>query len=241
MADQTSDDDDDLELELEPVDPEILAVERERVRQKTDVAVANIDVDELFGHDSAYSDLSVDWTSWRSFRFTTRHMLGLTALLAIVMTVFILTDAWRATALVVAAALAAGWIWAMRLERRQAAERARRREEFIQNRPKQVDILANATVDANPPPRRPPLKFAFTMKQLLILMAGAAVVVAMVNWIGLSELAAMSGMIALVGIVLHIAGFDPPPLFVLGWWLLLVFYLAVGLAAVLGIDFGAGA
>ena len=36
------------------------------------------------------------------------------------------------------------------------------------------------------------------------------------------------GALALAGLAAHAAGFDPPRLVVLGWWLSLVIYLAVG-------------
>jgi hypothetical protein len=243
MAEFKPDDDDDGELELEPVDPEILAQERERARQKTNAAVGQIDVDELYGDTGSYSDLRVDWSTWRQFRFTTRHLLILTALLAILLTMFLLLGGVKAMALVVVVALAGGWLWASRLERQQAAERARRREEFFADRKGPSDAtIASVPADSAEPRRlRPEFKFAFSMKELLITMTAAAVVVALAGWIGLSELAAVCGMLALLGLVLQAVGYDPPRLFVLGWWLVLVIYLLVGLAAGLGFAPEAGA
>jgi len=227
------DHDDDAELELEPLDPEILARERERAHEKTEAAVGSIDVDELYGHESQYSDLSVDWTSWKRFRFTTRHLLILTALLAMVLTVFLLVDGLQAVSLIVAAVLSGGWIWASRLERRQQAERARRREEFFGAGKKAENADVGWAVEPDAPQPRAAFKFAFSMKELFITMTVAAIVVALARLIGVTELATMCGMLALAGLVLHAVGYDPPRLFVLGWWLVLVIYLGVGLAAVM--------
>ena len=89
MADQPPDeDDDDFELELEPVDPEILAMERQRGQQKTDEAVAKVDFDEI-DRERTYGDYDIDWSQLRNFRFTTRHLLIVTAMLALGLTLHV--------------------------------------------------------------------------------------------------------------------------------------------------------
>ncbi len=230
-------DDDDDELELEPVDPEILAKERERAVQRTETAASKIDVDELYGDTGGYSDLTVDWSQLKQFRFTTRHLLMLTAVLAILLTLLLLFRTTRTIVVVGAVALAAGWFWALRLERKQEAERARRRAEFF------GETAHGAPLDEvdeglEPVYSRPraEFKFAFSIKEMLITTAAAAVVLALVRLIGPNSLAITLGGVALAGLVANALGYDAPRHVILGWWLLLVMYLIVGLFAFLRAD-----
>src|SRR5262245_1680040 len=89
MPDRTpEEDDDDFELELEDVDPEILAMERARAKLKTDEAAAKVDVDDILRQKADEEDYYVSWESVKGIRFTTRHLLILTAVLAIVLAMF---------------------------------------------------------------------------------------------------------------------------------------------------------
>src|SRR5690348_7867246 len=117
-ANPSSDDDDDYELELEPVDPEILRLERERSQQRSEAAVARIDVNEIYGDTSQYSDLDVDLSGLKQFRFSTQHLLILTAVLALVLTVYRLRGGVQTVSILAAVLLAGGWWWASLLERR---------------------------------------------------------------------------------------------------------------------------
>jgi hypothetical protein len=221
------DDDDDYELELEPLDPEILAAEKARGDQRTESAVGRIDVDELYGETGQYSDLSFDLSGIKQFRFTTRHLLILTALLAIVLTLFRLFEETNAITVIAVVLLAGGWYWTSRLERKQQAERARRRAEFF-GEADAIDEMADAALADAPPPMRVPFKFSFSMKELMITMTVAAVAVALFEWIGPEVVAMVFGLIALVGLVVNAAGVDPPRIVVLAWWLSLVIYIVVG-------------
>jgi hypothetical protein len=228
------DDDDDYELELEPIDPEILAIERARGNHRTESVVERIDVDELYGDTGSYSDLTVDWSGLRHFRFTTQHLLVLTAVLAVVMTVFRLLNPGKAIVVIGAVLLAAGWYWASRLERRQQAERARRRAEFFgQAAAMEASDASLASSESLP---RVPFKFAFSTKELLIATTAAAVVLALLRIMGADALSMALGIVALTGLAANAMGYDPPPQVVLGWWLLLVMYLAVGLLAYVSAD-----
>jgi hypothetical protein len=235
MADKPPlDDDDDLELELEPVDPEILAHERQRSAQKTDEAVSRIDVDELF-RASDHSDLSVGWESWKQFRFGTRHLLVLTALLAIVLTLKQLLGGCSTIFVVCVLALGAGWFYVLQVERRIEADRQRRKREFVAalGRPAEPPMVAG--VDPAQAEGRPRLdfKFAFSLQEVFITMTVVAVMLALIRMFGPHNMAVALGLIALVGLVVQAAGLEPPRVVVLGWWMLLVLYLAVGLVAAL--------
>lgn len=224
-------DDDDFELELEPVDAEIIEIERQRGKRQTDEAIAKVTVDELY-EERAHADLDVDWSKFRQFRFATRHLLILTAILAIGLTLRKLAGGCGMVIITVVAAIGVGWFVVLRAERREAAERARRREEFFATRGASGE---GTTTEAPPPAETPPprhfadFKFSFSLKQVFITMTIAAVVLAMLRWIGVEEVAIALGVIALAGIAVQVFGlFDPPPIVVLGWWLLLMMYLALG-------------
>jgi hypothetical protein len=76
-------------------------------------------------------------------------------------------------------------------------------------------------------------RFQFSLKQLLAVMVSASVVMGMVQVLGgPQETASILGMIALVGLVVHAAGFDPPPIVALGWWLLLLMYVTLSIVGV---------
>jgi membrane protein implicated in regulation of membrane protease activity len=225
------DDDDDYELELEPVDPEILAKERARATHRTDTAASKIDVDELYGDTGGYSDLTVDLSQLKQFRFTTRHLLIATAFLAILLTLFRLFQTTRTIVIVAAVALSAGWIWALRLERKQELERERRRAEFF------GEAVDAEPVDADLEPTvapRPEFKFAFSIKEMLITTAVCAVVLTLLLFVGPAALSITLGGVALAGLIANALGYDPPPHVIFGWWLLLVMYLIVGVFALLG-------
>jgi hypothetical protein len=237
-ADPFDDDDDDAELELEPIDPEILAVERQRAARKTDEAVARIDPDELFREEGEIG-LGVDWSSWKGFRFTTRHLLILTAMCALVMTLFkSVQNPCSGVAVLFAVALGAGWYWVLRQERRQETERARLREEFFASQVKRrgaatESAAAVAGQALKPLGGRFDLKFSYSLREMFIAMTVAAVVLGLIALVGSDKMALILGLIALVGLAVQASGFDAPRMVVLGWWILLVLYLAVGVIAAL--------
>jgi len=220
---------DDDDYELEPLDPEILAIEKARGARRTEAAVEKIDVDELYGDTSDYSDLGIDLSHLKQFRFGTRHLLILTAMLAIVMTLFTLLTRFQAISVLAVVALAGGWFYASQLERRQQAERARRRAEFFRDGDKLAELADASLADEAARPRLD-FKFAFSMKELFITMTVAAVAVGIFTITGGPEVVSMIfGAVALGGLIAHAMGAEPPRIVVLGWWLSLVIYLGVGL------------
>ncbi len=231
----------DDEYELEPIDPEILEHERQRADQKTRQAESAFDIDEAY--DESEPTDPINWDDLRAFRFTTRHLLIVTALLSVVMTL-IEIGRWTGLFLVVVISLAAGWYFVLRKERRKRLEHKRRREEVDQRiaakRGEAVDVGQLPTKVDEPKPEttvEPAFRFSFSMKEMLGAMTVAAVLFALVRWIGGPDPAAMLlGMIALAGLAVHLMGFDPPHVVVLGWWLLLVFYIVVSIWAAFGPD-----
>jgi hypothetical protein len=229
------DDDDDFELELEPVDAEVLAHVQKRAAEKTEAAAGRIDVDELF-RKGEHSDLNVDWQSWTQFRFTTRSLLMLTAILAICLTMWQQLGGCSSLFIVAVVALGAGWYYVLRLEQKQDAERARQREEFLA----QMNSGQPATpLDKPPEPAAAPaaplprwnVKFAFSLKEVFITMTVAAIALGLIRAFGADNMAIVLGLVALIGLVVQATGVDVPRIVVLGWWILLVLYLLVGIVA----------
>ncbi|QDT75414.1 hypothetical protein [Lacipirellula limnantheis] len=251
MPPQPPEDDDDFELELEPVDPEIIAHAQARAQHTVESAVKKIDVDELYEGHSGYSDLELNLSGLKSFRFTTRTLLLITAILAIGMTVKLILGGCMAIFLGMVAAVALGWYWVSKLDRQQESERARRREDFFASKGRPAAGTATAPGTAPPMPaspfdpelpaaadveplEKPPffdVKFAFSMQELFITMTAAAIAMGLSMLMPREYLAMILGFIALGGLVTNASGYVPPRLVVLGWWLLMVFYLAVSLFA----------
>jgi hypothetical protein len=184
-------------------------------------------VDELF-RKGDYEDLDVDFSSLRQFRFTTRHLLILTAVLSVVMTFFQVFHQCTATFIIGVIALAGGWFWVMREERKQEEARQRRKRELLAGGVGQGDSTFDE-LEEEAPQGGFSFKFQFSMKQVLIAFAVASVLLAILSFVAPDELAVFLGMIAFLGLVIHAMGFDPPPAVILGWWILLVLNIAMGL------------
>jgi hypothetical protein len=230
----------DDELELEPIDPIILAHQRQRGQQKTDHAQAAVDADlvrqaETLGDPIALEDL-------KQFRFTTRHLMILTALLALIMTFCQLWGAGLGLFVSAMIAVSAGWLFTMRREQRQrnAADRLRRelaaqqvtRLHGKKKNPPEENRSAESqlqTEQVESPAQDPELNFSFSLKEMLITFTAAAVLLGLVSLFGPGPLAILLGMIALGGLVAQAVGLEAPVIVVFGWWILLVLYLLLGL------------
>ncbi len=238
MTDDSSHDD---ELELEPIDPAILEHERQRAERKTREADTAVDIDELYRNVERDDPLNLD--DLKQFRFTTRHLLILTALLAVVMTLCELTSIITGLFISFIIALASGWFYTLRRERRQdaAVEKQRRemearhaaqREDDAEGTPRleqPVAVDINTAWQAAQHESQPEFRFSFSLKEMFVAFTIAAVLLGLISLFGRNSMAMILGLTALLGLVLHAMGFDPPPIFVFGWWMLLVLYLLVGL------------
>jgi hypothetical protein len=243
MPKPPDDDDDDLELELEPVDPEILAMEQERGRRKTEEAVARVDIDEILDkqRDQQQSNYDVDWSRFRALRFTTRHLLILTAILAIGLTLKVQLGGCMALFVMGLTAIGAGWYVVALTERRETAERRRIREEFYAAHGAKRAAASTPQEEGfqlpSPAAPRREFRFAFSLKEMFITMTIAAVMLGLLFTLGPKVITIALGAIALVGLAVQTFGwFDPPPAIVLGWWLLLMLYLLLGLLTAFGME-----
>lgn len=241
MTTSDSFDDDGDEYELEPVDPEILEMERQRIRESARRAELAVDINETY-EDVSSAD-PVTWDDFKGFRFTIRHLLIATAVLAMALTL-IKVGSCLGAFIIAVAALAAGWYFVIKKERRIAHERERDRDE----RRRQLHDEQTESVDYSqfdePEEETVPaveFRFAFSMRQLLGAMTVAAVVFALMSLLGENNAALCLGLLALFGLVVHIIGFELPPLAILCWWLILVLYVIVSLIAVFMSDGDAAA
>ena len=245
MSDSNDDIDDDLELELEPVDPEIIEMERQRVRDKAKDALRAAEIVSTYDDDQEHFD--VDWI--RQFRFTTRHLLITTALLSVLMAVLNVLGGCNTIFLLLVTLVVAGWgavIWKERREtelreKRRAELRARHAaEDAAEGRPVQrplAPLQTSATRQQEAEAYQEPVfDFSFSFKEMFVAFTIAAVLLGLVSLTSdLGTMAILLGFIALAGLAVPAIGFEPPRVVVLCWWLLLVMYLFVGLAAALGV------
>jgi len=235
--------DDDFEIELEPVDPEIEAHQRRRTIEKTRAAEDSVDIDQLYEETNSGEPADpIDLGAIKKFQFSIRHLLIATALLSVVMTVEKLTSGCTAVAITIAVAVASGWWYVLRQERRQRAQREKELAQLKANiaiqRAKEdgkavPERAAEKTSIPEPTPT-PKFDFSFSLKEMFGAFTVAAVILGLASAVGTSTAATLLGLIAISGLVLHAVGFDPPRVVVLCWWLLLVLYLFVSVWAALG-------
>jgi hypothetical protein len=87
-------------------------------------------------------------------------------------------------------------------------------------------------------PQREPIRIQFSLLQIFVAMTVAAVVFTLIQLVGGTQNAAsMLGMIALVGLLIHAFGWDPPEMVVFGWWMILVLYIVLSIGAAISSAF----
>lgn len=247
------DDDDDAELELEAPDPELIAREQNRAKEAIEAHKMAIDIDELYresDRDRA-QELLEKWTKGfdlSSYRFQVKHLLIATAVLAILLTLY--TKGLLGSVLAIAIMFSVmGLFLYLQWQQKQAEdELARKRHEMYERRRAYLDrklktghtehteaVEVPATLDEMEtlPAEKKPFQFQFSMMQLMGAMTVAAVIFGVMQLLGgPSSTATILGFVALIGLVVHGLGFEPPPVVALGWWVVLVLYVALSIVNV---------
>jgi hypothetical protein len=247
--------DEDADYELEPPDPEVIAAEERRAREAVEATRASIDIDEIYRESDRRQggEILDDWARnlRAGFRFQVKHLLIATAVLAIALAL------WRlqlfGTALVIGLMLsvAGAYLYVLWQEKKQQQEAERRREEMYSrnrmyhaNRNRtaggdrariEAEMDARDSMAAGNEDRlaRPTFRFRFSMWELLVAMTASALVLGLVSVLGgPANTATMLGFLALIGLVAHAMGFEPPDIIVLAWWLILVLYVLLSIVAV---------
>jgi hypothetical protein len=256
----TSDElDEDADYELEPPDEAVLAAQERRAKEAIDATLSSIDIDEIYRQDSRDrgGEILQEWTRNLKFRFQVKHLLIGTAVLAIALTL------WRwgvlGTMLVILLMLSiAGLYLYLQWQEKKARDEAdRRRQEMYARRrvhfesqggPKADDAAETRPKPISPPPPLPnetdevwqesmgqeKFRIQFSLREMMLAMTTAAVIFGLVRALGGADNAAtLLGVIALIGLVVHALGFEPPQIVVLGWWLILVLYVLLSIVAAL--------
>ncbi len=255
---KTDDEDDDGEYELEPPDADVIAGEERRGKEVIESSRTMIDIDDIYrdaGRQRS-DEILESWVRNFKFRFQTKHLLVATAVLAILLTLYKLELLGTGIVLFAMFSVAGLYFYLQWQEKKAEAEATRRREELYARRRAEMqnklgtsgaktaggiaaDTLAagnalsnNAgdTWDAATP--REGFRFRFSVAELMIAMTTAAVVFGLVRILGgPSNTATVLGFVALIGLVAHATGFEPPGIIVLGWWFILVLYVCLSILA----------
>jgi len=254
----TSDDwDNDADYELEPPDADVLAAEERRAKDALEASRSSIDIEEIYREESRDrgGEILQEWTRNLKFRFQVKHLLIGTALLAIALTL------WRwgmlGTTLVILTMLSiAGlYLYLQWQEKKQRDEAERQRREMYARRRAHFENRGGSTADdaaeAKPEPIAPPpplpnetdevwqatmtqekFRIRFSLREMMLAITAAAVILGLVQVLGGADKAAtLLGFVALIGLVVHALGFEPPEIVVLGWWLILVLYVLLSIVA----------
>jgi hypothetical protein len=248
--------DDDADYELEPPDADVIAAEERRAKESIDATLASIDIDEIYREDSRDrgGEILQEWTRNLKFRFQVKHLLVGTAVLAIALTL------WKwgvlGTALVILLMLSIAGVylylqWQDKKARDEADRRrqemyARRRAHFENQGKPAAEAVAAATTEMIAPPPLPnetdevwqesmaqeKFRIHFSLREMMLAMTTAAVMLGLIHILGgTAKTATLLGFIALLGLLIHALGFEPPEIVVLGWWLILVLYVLLSIVA----------
>jgi hypothetical protein len=241
--------DDEGDYELEPPDATIIAAEQRRGKDSIEASRAAIDIDQIYreADRDLGSELVEKWLKEYRFQFQVKHILIATALLAVALTLWKLEVLGKTLWILFMLGVASFYVylqWQESKHQRAAQERrermyARRRAMQARQQGQQVDDeelleepadtpgVAPADEIAKETSARLPLRFQFSLKQLLVTMTIAAVIFGAVHWLGGNHTATLLGFVAIVGLVVYAIGVNTPELIVLGWWLILVLYVLI--------------
>jgi hypothetical protein len=241
--------DDGVEYEVEPPDPDVLTAEERHAERMAGVVKKAIDIDEIYRdlENSRDTEILRQIVESVHFQFQVKHLLIVTALAAIVLTLakfdlLVHSFIWVVMVGVIGVTLYLQWE-----ERKRQAEADRRRQAIYAQRRAELK-MANAAspavrVDASAKPAaagpeieefeavrqraaRRGFRFRFSLWQLLVVITGAAILLGLANLLGGAQYAAsLLGMLALVGLVIHALGYEPPDIVAFSWWVLLLVYI----------------
>jgi hypothetical protein len=247
--------DDDAELELEAPDPE---VEERRRRDAAIGRVSTIDINEVYTEAERKRSTEIvegwlgkfDKFDLKKFQFQVKHLLILTAVVAV-----FLSMSWTMLIVLTMISIIGVSIYLSMQDKKQQAEADKKRQEMYaarrakfgpQNTPNSGHVVGGPVTPVEPlaplPSREDEIweqeaakekfKFQFSLKQTLVTMTIAAVVLGLGRVIGGPEIAAtLLGLVALSGLVAYAAGYEPPQIVAFGWWITLILYIVVSMFA----------
>jgi hypothetical protein len=255
----SSADEDDEEYELEPPDAEVTAAAERNAREIVEASEARIDIDEIYrdAGQQRSDEILEKWVRdfKFGFRFQVKHLLVATALLAIVLTIYRLGFLGPAFFVLIMLSVAGVYFYLQWQEKQAQEQAARRRHEMYERRRAHMQKMmagpsatGDAAVASTEVPKTPePLpnetdlawqeamskekfRIRFSVAELLIAVTTAAIILGLVQVLGgASNTATLLGFVALIGLVIHALGFEPPGIVVLGWWFILVLYVLLSI------------
>jgi hypothetical protein len=228
------DEDDSVDYELESPDEDVIEGERRRAEADIEAARATVDINELYREEEGRdTDWSQVWSGFR-FQYSTKHLLLLTAVAAVITAAITQTDVLTTIVLGALFCLAGGHAYlGWREHQRQQRVEVRRKQIYERAR------LARAGVPAaglpplesvevpEPVVEQESFRFAPSRAELIATIAVSTVLFCLIYFVGSGSAALLLGVVALGGLVVHAVGFEPPGTVVLGWWLILVMYVVV--------------
>lgn len=240
---------DEGELELMPLDE--TPTERQKKLAPAEPR-SSLDIDEIYrdADRDRGGEILENWYRNFRYRFRISHVLIATAVAAIVLSSVILHVFLMSLIIGVMLSVAALYGYLQWQERKYQAKADLRREAIYARRRAQLAAeKAGHVVGADlpelpeiePPPdeaEKPsaepapiePFRFQLSVREVLILMAIAAVSLGTVRYFGgTSATATILGFVALCGLVIHAIGYEPPQTVAVGWWLILLMYVFVTL------------
>lgn len=245
----------DAELELEPVDPAVLAAEKRRADEAIEAHRTAIDINEVYRDLDANRDSEIlsDWMArlrGYRFRFQVKHLLVLTAVVALLLAVRSVLGIGFGSMLVVMFMLAIGGVsLVLKLEENKRQQEAnRRRQKMYAERRAQQARAAGLPVEpddeldepplaapSEPRPPAPPasaFRWQFSLGQLFAVTTVVALLLGVVSFAGgTATIATLCGLAALAGFVVVALGYEPPEIVVFGWWMLLALYVVLSVFA----------
>lgn len=225
--------DDDADYELEAPDETIDETRRRRAAQDLEEAQESIDIDQIYREEQG-AEYSGDELALR-FQFRIKHLMILTAAVAIALSLAQFTNGFTALFVLVLFALAGAHAYFSWVERKRLEEVGARREAMYERhraraaggaRPAtEAELKADAELAEAVDEQR--VRVSFSTRDLLIAMSVAAVVLGLGSLVSFSGLAAVLGFLAIAGLVVYGVGYDPPPAVVTVWWVTLALYIVI--------------
>lgn len=241
------------EYELEPPDAEVSAFQTRASQEMLSAAESRIDVDEVFRAEDRFDHdkMLAEFVRDGGFRFQTKHLLVATAVVAIYLTIGNAVSYLIATLLLFVTGICSILYYMNHRERLHQVQLAERKKAYKA----QLQAKQKGTPTPTSPPPAPnetdaawqkateqesSFEFNFSPKQILVAFIVAFIVVILCTWIGGLPVAALIlGMVAAIGIGVHIAGYEPPDQLVLIWWWSTSLYVVMSIFSMIRIAFTA--
>lgn len=243
---------DDAEYELEPPDPTVLSADDRHAKEIAEATRLRVDIDDIYRESERQhgGEMLEQWLRNFHFHFQVKHLFIATGVLAIALTLFRFGLLLETVLILGMLSIIGLYVYVQRQERKLQAEADRKRDELYARRRERLGTKGHAMAGGEQiqPTETVPLAepvlpnevdeiwqearkqetfhFRFSLRELIITMTFAAVLLGMIRIFGgAAPTATILGTIAFAGLVAHAFGFEPPQMVILGWWFILVFYV----------------